>query len=112
MTIWAAPPLQAKPSHKCQPRSTRRFSEYMSAIYVGHTCRSHPSSVVRVYDLNMNIIVGWIVEPIVIREARLRSREVQGSGLYTSGTKKWIVPKSHWYEEIVSTKVGLVLKYC
>jgi hypothetical protein len=28
---------QAKPRHKCQPRSTPRFSENMSATLVGHT---------------------------------------------------------------------------
>ena len=27
-----------------------------------------------------------------------------------SGTKKWMVPKSYWYKEMVGTKVGLALK--
>jgi hypothetical protein len=78
-TVYKVRPVGACASTASQakPQMSAAFYPAIFRKYVGHTCRSHPSSAVRVYDLNVNTVVGWIVEPIVIREARLRSREVR-----------------------------------
>ena len=51
-------------------------------------------------------------------ETKLRSREylntrtLAGSGGQVTGTKNALVPKKHWYKEMVGTKVRLAPKYC